>query len=411
AILFTINTLFAADIPNEVYLDLWLIVAGIFAPACFLAGFPAYGEDNKNDEYPKFLQGLLLYIVMPLLSVYTAILYIYFLKIIITRFWPAGIVSHLVLWYSLVSTVVIFFSYLLKEKNTRARLFIAYFPKLILPLMIMMFAAMGIRISAYGITENRYFVLIGGLWTTGCMLYYALKRDAMNIKIVLSLALVAVFAVSGPWSAYSVSKYSQNMQMKKLLLRNNMLVDGEIVPSAEIPQSDKVSISSIVQYFERNHNLNELHVLPQDFSMSDMEETFGFDFALSSTQTAYFRHHPEETFGLLDVGDYDYFIPSFAEFQEEGTLINKDSLSIAYEAETLKISKDGQLLYTKDIAEAALDIHNANIGKDSLKNEEMIFVDETEHLKIMVIFQSIYGTENGEPSIDWLDFAVLLKIY
>lgn len=413
AILFTINTLFSAGIPEKVYFDLFLIVAGIFAPAYFLAGIPAYGILYKSEEYPKFLKVLLLYIVMPLLSVYTAILYVYFVKIIVTRHWPAGIVSNLVLWYSFISIVVMFFIYILKEKNAWARTFARYFPKLILPLLLMMFVAMGIRINAYGITENRYLVMAGGIWTTGCMLYFAFKKNTLNIKIVLSLAIISALVVSGPWSSYAVSKYSQNARMELLLNNNNMLVNGKIVPSQEISHADKASISSIVQYFNRYHSLSEIKVLPQDFSLKQMQDTFGFDLTFSN-RNQFFGHRLKDEGQLLDVRDYDYFLPSPFQLQS-GAIITQDSLNISYDRDSyvLKIVKEEKVVYEKDLGKVALDIHVANTGENALENEDMIFVEENENLKIMLRFQNINGTEdggNGQPKIDWLDFSVLLKM-
>jgi len=412
AILFTINTLFSASIPSEVHFDLFLIVAGIFAPAYFLAGIPGYGVIYKGEDYPKFLRVLFLYIVMPLLSVYTAILYVYFIKIIVTRFWPAGIVSNLVLWYSLISTAVIFFIYILKEKNAWAQTFATYLPKLILPLLLMMFVAMGIRINAYGITENRYLVMTGGLWTTGCMLYFAFKRNTMNIKIVLSAAIIAVLVVSGPWSSYAVSKYSQNARLERLLTNNNMLANGDIVPSQEIPHADKTSISSIVQYFNRYHSLVELKVVPQDFTLNQMQKIFGFDLTFSN-RAQYFGHHLNEAGEILDIRGYDYFLPSSVRLQDS-TLINQGLLSISYDnpSQIIKVVKEGQVIYEKDIAKVAIDIHTANIGENVLENKDMTFVDENEDLKIMLRFQNINGTEdgeNGQPKIKWLEFSLLFK--
>lgn len=43
----------------------------------------------------------------------------------------------------------------------------------------------------------------------------------------------------------------------------------------------------------------------------------------------------------------------------------------------------------------------------------MTVVEENEHLKILVQFLHISGTEEneaGEPRIDWLDFSLLLKV-
>lgn len=413
AILFTINTLFLAGISEKVYFDLWLIVAGIFAPAYFLAGIPAYKAVYSMEDYPKFLRVLLLYIVMPLLAVYTGILYVYFIKILVTRHWPAGIVSNLVLWYSFISTGVIFFIYKLKEENTWVRSFVTYYPKLILPLLVMMFVAMGIRINAYGITENRYLVMTGGIWTTGCMLYFALKKETRNILIVLSAAIIAFLVVTGPWSCYSVSKYSQNARFERILFKNNMLVNGNIVPVKEIPSEDQQSISSIIQYFQSYHSLKELKLLPQGFKLNEMKETFGFDMAFRA-KNRYFNYNLRERRELQNIKGYDYFLPSIIE-KLEGTVVSQGTFSISYnrDSKIIKISKEGKLVYQKDLTEVAMKIHTELAGKNDLVNEDMTFVDENENIKIMILFNNISGNEeglNGLPQIEWLEFSLFVKL-
>ena len=83
----------------------------------FLAGIPTKNEKLSLEDYSRLLKVLVLYIVMPLITVYTIILYIYFGKIIITRVWPEGLVSHLVLWYSVISAAVLFFITPLRMKR------------------------------------------------------------------------------------------------------------------------------------------------------------------------------------------------------------------------------------------------------------------------------------------------------
>ncbi|MGH4125252.1 MAG: DUF4153 domain-containing protein [Clostridium sp.] len=173
AILFTIDKLLGINIKSEFYYYTFLIVTGIFSPSFFLAGIPKKNELLSLKDYSRLLNVLVLYIIMPLISIYTIILYIYFGKIIITRQWPEGLVSHLVLWYSVISSAVLFFISPLLHEKTWPKRYMKYFPKAILPLIVMMFISIGIRINAYGVTENRYFVVALGIWTFLVMVYFA----------------------------------------------------------------------------------------------------------------------------------------------------------------------------------------------------------------------------------------------
>jgi len=411
AIMATLDLLFAVTISSKLYLDLWLIVAGIFAPAYFLAGIPKPEEKGQYEVYNKFLQILLLYIVLPLLTAYSAILYAYFIKIIVTQTWPEGIVSHLVLWYSLFSTVVIFFIYPLKEENSWANIFIKYYPKLILPLLLMMFISMGIRINAYGVTENRYFVIVGGLWVTGSMFYFAVKKNTANIRIVLAAGLVALLAVFGPWSAYTLSKFSQNKQLEKILAKNDMLVDGTVVASHKVSLADQDRIGSILQYFASRHNLAEVWVLPADFDFEKMEETFGFKLTNDYLHAVYFHHYTRDGQPVLDVKGYDFYLSSNYRLQE-GKIDFAPFRFVYGDNHIIQITRDGQKIYEKDLAQVALAIHAANMGQDMLDNEKMVFVDENEHVVIKLYFHNFSGRDLSavESRIEWMEFSLLLKV-
>ena len=53
----------------------------------------------------KFFRILVIYVIAPLLTAYTAVFYIYSLRILLNWGWPDGIVANMVLWYALIGTV------------------------------------------------------------------------------------------------------------------------------------------------------------------------------------------------------------------------------------------------------------------------------------------------------------------
>lgn len=417
AMLFTIDQLFSVDISGKLYFDIWLIVAGVFAPAFFLSDIPEYGKEFHIESYPKVLKVLLLYIVMPLIVAYSTILYAYFAKIIVTRQWPGGIVSHLVLWYSIISTLVIFFVYPLRNTNQWTRIFVSLFPKFILPLMVMMFVSMGIRINAYGITENRYFVIVAGLWVTGCMIYFIFTKNARNIVLPISIALISMLSVSGPWSSYSVSKLSQNMRFEKILIKYDMLSDGSITkPPQDLPNKDKKEISGIISYFNRYHSLSDLKHLPEGFKTNQMENVFGFKlyYDIRGNKDMYFSHNVIEDKVFIDVKDYDYFV-DFSPYQLTNIKNPEDSIHISYTPQNkeLKILKQGEVIYSRNVADLAVKLHKENEGNNTLKMNEMILPDQNENVKVLYVFQHIHGSEDeltDEVNIDSIEFYIFVKL-
>ena len=418
AILFTIDKLLGVNIKSELYYYTWLIVVGIFAPSFFLAGIPMKNEILTLNDYPRLFKVLVLYIIMPLITVYTIILYMYFGKIIITRQWPEGLVSHLVLWYSAISAGVLFFiSPLLDEKNWPRR-YIKYFPKVILPLIVMMFISIGIRIKAYGVTENRYFVVALGIWVFLVMIYFIVRNKLRNIILPLSLAIITFISVFGPFSSYSISKYSQNTRLNKLFVKNKMIKGNKVIKvSTKISDEDAREITSILNYFDRNHSLRDVKELPLDFKTSDLEKTLGVKYIdeYYANNNGYFFFNSMGALEPVDIRGYDYFFDS----RNNATQNSKGipfSVSFDYESSTLKITQDGKDIYNRNLEDFAIrlmDKYGENQKGQSIPSKEMSFQDENDKVKIKIQFSNLSGNKN--PSSTKIEsknfeFYVLIKV-
>ncbi len=418
AILFTIDKLFNANIPGKLFYYIFLIVAGVFAPSYFLAKIPYNNHEFNDSDYPKALKVLLLYIVIPLLTVYTAILYVYFAKIIITKNWPIGLVSHLVLWYSVITVGVLFFISPLLDKNRIAKIFNIWFPKIIIPIIIMMFLSIGIRIKAYGITENRYFVLALGIWVLGIMIYFSFSKSK-NIIIPISLSIIVLSSVVGPLSSYTISKYSQNKRLEKILLNNNMISEErKIKTNSNITQGEKTEISMILKYFKDNHSLDSVKYIPEDFSVNDMEKVFGFAYTtnIRTEESDYFYFDSFDKAQTLDISEYGYLV-RINSYLNKATIDESTVVTYDNDNKTLKIKDNDKVIYSKNLEDYILAIykkHNniqAN-GNKSVDIKDTIYVDENENIKVKLMFYHISGNINlstgGFDTID-VEFIVLIN--
>ncbi|MBM7613806.1 DUF4153 domain-containing protein [Alkaliphilus hydrothermalis] len=420
AIIFTVDQLFSVGLSGEIYFDIWLMVAGIFAPAFFLGEIPAYGENMNTKDYPKVFKVLVLYIIMPLLSVYTVILYSYFVKILITRQWPQGLITNLVLWYSVISTIIIFLTQPLTEENQWAKVFKQALSKAIIPLLAMMFVALFIRINEYGITESRYFVLVVGLWVTGSMLYFAIRKNQRNILLAISISLVALLSVVGPVSSYSISKYSQNMRLKSILVDNSMLQQDGIIPEKNAPQEVISEVSEIVHYFKEYHSLKDLNYVPDDFDLETMEQVFGFQFNRHQdgryNYPQYHHYDLGDSSNLYIIKEFDYFIPlEYYSHRNKGLNFDQDNLSIEYKESKneISISYKGEVIYTKNIEDLAVNIHQTNSNKKPSTAEELSFNDENHKVKVFFGFKRFMLVENkktAEFGMESFDMYFFVKI-
>lgn len=418
AILFTVDYLLGIEVKYEIYYYTWLIVVGVFAQCFFLGGMPEKEEVIKVEKYPKVFKILMLYIIMPLISIYTIILYIYFAKIIITRQWPEGLVSHLVLWYGVISAGTLFLTSPVKENSPWVSKFVKVFPKAILPLIVLMFISMGIRVNAYGITENRYFVLALGIWVFGIMAYYSIIKKVKNIILPISLAIITFISICGPLSSYSLSKYSQNKRFEKFLIKNNMIENGKIVKAIDpVSKDDQIELNSILDYFNRKHELKDIKYLPGNFTISDTERVLGITYSNLNYESRYehFYFTSEEILEPIEIKDYDYLF-NIISYQSAA---NKNSYGITVDynkaSNELKILEKGKQIYNKNLNEyfnRIIDKYGDN-KTNSIPVEDMQFEDETDKVKMKIKIDNFSGRRDlnyDHIESTEIQFSVFVKV-
>jgi hypothetical protein len=261
--LVAIDNLFNVHIEDKYFFDLWIIIAGIFNTWFFLSGVP-HNLPALEDEtsYPKGLKIFTVYVLLPLVCVYLAILYVYAGKILITAQWPVGWVGNLVIAFSVFGILSFLLVYPLRSDesqkwvSTYSRLF--YF--LLLPLIALLFAAIFKRVNMYGVTEERYFVVLLACWLAFISIYLILTRGNNIRTIPVSLCLIAFLSSFGPWGAFNVSRNSQMKELTALLDSNHVLKNNVVDTTVthNVPSADYSRIEDIVQYLNTVHGYQSL---------------------------------------------------------------------------------------------------------------------------------------------------------
>ncbi len=238
-----LHELFKVKIEGEFVLQTYIVVAGIFNTWFFFAGVPSKWEDLSKDEaFPKNFKILTLYILLPLVGIYTSILLFYELKIVLTWDFPKGVVSYMILIVGVVGLLNLLLMYPLKR--LRPNLFrwirIIYFTALI-PLLGLLYYAIFVRVKDYGITENRYFLLAVALWLTGILVYFIVGKKLKIEVIPISLFLIVTLASFGPWGAFYVSQISQKRQAISILENYALYKNDQYVENSNVSMSYKDS--------------------------------------------------------------------------------------------------------------------------------------------------------------------------
>ncbi len=419
AIFFTIDRLFDANIDGKYYYYMFLIVTFIFGISLFISKLDQVNEQYSEYDLSGALKILLVYIVIPLITVYTIILYVYFAKIIITKEWPRGLVSNLVLWYSTLSVFIIFLISPIIEENKIAQKFKIYFPKLVLPILLMMFMSMYQRVQQYGITENRYFIIVLGIWVTGIMLYFSIVKPLRNIIIPITLSLMVLNSVYGPLSAFNISINSQNRRLDKYLTSNGFLLDGNLIRKDNVSKNQQREISNIIEYFNNRDLLDKIKVLPKEFKTSQTENLLGFayspDIYGGYINEGYFNYYLDQEQTVIDIQGYDYY-SRLSTWSNINIEIANMELSYDEKNHTLTLLEDGKTLFKEDIKSLVLLIHNKlrdtrDSNKEGIKLEDMKIERDYEKVRIKVIFNNISGrqaADNEKITLDGSEFIILI---
>jgi hypothetical protein len=252
-----LDKLFGVSVPAKRYGELWVLVAGLFAPWFFLAGVPEDLEGlDKSEEYPKGLKIFAQYILLSLVIVYLLILYAYLLKILMQWSWPKGWVSSLILGFSATSILSLLLMHPIRDRSENAWIRAAgkWLYIVLIPLIVVLFLAVTERIGDYGITESRYAGIALGIWLVAQVLHFLFSKSK-SIKFTIgSLCLLAFLVSFGPWGMLSVSQRSQVGRLSRLLTKNGILINGMVHKEhGKVSQEDAQEISSIVSYLNRIH--------------------------------------------------------------------------------------------------------------------------------------------------------------
>lgn len=216
--LLAVEHLFNVDFHDGRYFQVFILCIGIVNTWIYLSDFPKEVHTQTKINYTKALEVLVKYILIPLVILYLIILYAYSLKILINWSLPKGWVSYLVIALAFLGFIIqLLIKPIQKTIDSAAiRKFYPWFYWLLLPLIVLLFVAIFRRISDYGITENRYFVLVIALWVLGMSAYMIISKKKSTKWFPLSLAVLALLISFGFWGAFSVSTNSQVNQFEKV---------------------------------------------------------------------------------------------------------------------------------------------------------------------------------------------------
>jgi hypothetical protein len=415
-----VKNLFNIEINDHVFGYLFFIIAGIFNTLFFLAGIPDLNAPKSLElNYPKGLKNFTQFVLMPLISIYLVILISYEAKILATFTLPIGWVSYLVLVFSIfgILSFLLIYPIAKDDGNLWMKTFNRWFYYLLIPLLGLLFWAILQRISLYGFTFDRYYVLLLSIWLTIVVFYFLVKKEPKIKFIPISMCLIGLLTIIGPQSANSVSKYSQLSRFE-----NYMKIKEKLTPKQE------QDLSSIVDFLEENYDAavmkpyanNKLDTLlksDKSAESSEIMEALGFEYrsqydsSITDDGNFYYEYYKNERQYIENIHGYDM---SFS-LSKNIELNCEDCIKIdgvSYTIQSIEKDYGTDLKINQDVLPLKIiDFINKNKVFDKNGNEKIVQKIEFPKYSVLLTYRSVFGRKvDKQKEIYQYTIDVLLKI-
>ena len=414
---FTIEELFGVSWWDEVYLDVFIIIAGAFGVTHFLGSVPEIQTDVALSAFSKVFRGMFLFIILPIVGVYTLILYAYFIKILFNFELPEGVIGNLVLWYAMVSVATLFFIRDLRDEIPWLNKFYKlYIPAMVVPLA-MLFVAIFIRIDAYGMTMPRYFVVALAVFSTMSLAgMWAIKKDTAVLTVSLLIVFIGV-SFFGVFSGYNMTRIGQTRILERLLADNAMLSNGTLIANPSLSLDRQREISEQINFLLNNFDVKEIETLPSDFDREKAKEVLGFELTNywggPIDKTQYFNYYDKEPNRVVPLSGADYLlmVNSYETREKLGIDASGNYFIDKAKPNILNIYEGDTPILTIDLNEGAKRFY---LNQDNRPT----FESEDGKMKIILDYINISGRVVGDRlpvseddlSIDHYDLRILIDL-
>ena len=433
AVFLTVDGLSLIKLKEQIYIEIWLFVVFVFAMIFFASKLKKVDENLEEYEIHKIFRFLIYFIVIPMITIYTGILYIYFGKMLITKSWPQGLVSHLILWYTIFSLFIMIMVTPMTKKDLAAKAFKKYFPFVSVPLLILSIVSISKRISQYGVTELRYFIVLLASWLIFCMVSSIFK--ARLSVILISLIAVVYISVFSPINNRRITIMSQNKRLERILIKHGLLKDGKLVKNSGLNENQKYEITDVLNYIlgirDKKDGVRNLYPFGKEDGkpykkIEEFEKEIGIDdswykykYSASEYFTVFVINENmlnNQNNNIEEVKGYEYIISGL-----DGYNFQENSVKEYYGKYPVKISKNNISVYNEnkeelikiEISEILKGILNKpeiqqriNKPKEEIKDsvvpENILeFIGENEKVKYRIKMKqiSVRGEENKKAKI------------
>ncbi|MEP6343497.1 MAG: DUF4153 domain-containing protein [Maricaulaceae bacterium] len=421
AIMEALKTLLGIDVESLVVEFLMPIGFGFLAPLYWMSTLPPVDEPYEElYENPGFVSkaiGFLgTWLLAPLSMIYAAIILIYGVKILFAMNLPKGEIAELTTPFLLIGTI----TWLVLEppfiqKNALARWFRWLWFPVSIPVALLLAVAVFVRVQAYGVTEERYALILVVIWSLGLGLWFIFRKETQrDIRIVPGLG--AILLLMGTFSALPVSLKSQTNRAQEIVADLNLLDANNKIRPIETPTEDQTDqlrqLKTQILYLSRHKAKRSIKSVFPNAPDKDVRQTIFEELNIKDLSIYKKSNHRNNYFAddsqTIDVEGFSvvkglYSIGNLSNIKTSRALTGKDeAVNIVFERGELHVTHaDGHAV--------TLQVESAIRALAPYKQKPFI-VDIGNRTRVQIKTMTLRSNaDTGEQDIMRLTFYVLLR--
>ncbi len=267
AIVLTIKNLF--DIPYKVW-DGWYEQAALLL-FCGLAPVLFFAMEDRPEtiEIRRFWAVLLNWVLTPALLIYTVVLYVYAAKILFTWNLPKGGVAIMVTVFFVIFLLAKMLQMLTEPQPFKW--FYDHFSLFVLPLLALFWTGVARRLADYGLTESRYYLLLGGALMTACVLVFLFRNRRGYFTLAVGSLVVVLLTVLVPsLRGERIAQRAQIHRVRTVAKQLDRLNDDGTLRLPEPDPTDTLNMEEHRRLYKSLDYIgdNDMLVLKQEFGLS-----------------------------------------------------------------------------------------------------------------------------------------------
>ncbi|MHC1717730.1 MAG: DUF4153 domain-containing protein [Acidaminococcaceae bacterium] len=399
---------------------------GFFTFTIYLGYFPDFRDTERSERrlvaehQPRFIEILFGYIMVPIMLALTVVLLLWAVRIVTEGVWPSFMrLSGIAASYA---TSGIWLHMMLTDHEGKMSVFYRkYYPFAALVILGFEAWALVVQLGKYGLKTTEYYFGLTWIFAVVSVILLVLFRAAAHRKIIVLTAILAICSVL-PAIGYNVLPIkAQTTRLEKMLVSQNMLIDGKLVPASSEP-SEKIreGITDAVNFLAYSTDVKLPVWFEKNFANGEVfKSKFGFkqtwpkdDNFYGTMNRVYLNTSLYLSATPMDIKGYDWVLKP-QKFQEQGLPWgeikgSKGTYKLTWTTNkqdgtpSLKVTMDGRLLLEESFKDYITKIEAAYPPVDSKSHaaglSDMSVQLQTPEIKLMVVFGEVHINLNNREN-------------